>query len=76
MALTLDAFATPKKGPPCGVGVLLSTLDAKDLAVLEAVLADPAVQHARISAVLREEGHKVGDGAVTRHRKGLCACGG
>lgn len=75
MALSLDDFAGRKhKGPRCTVSVILGALDAKDRDVLEAALADPDIQSSQIAKVLTDNGHKIGDGTVSKHRRQGCAC--
>lgn len=75
MALSLDDFVARKhKGPRCTVTVILAALDAKDRDVLTAALTDPDVQSSQIAQVLTDNGHKIGEGTVAKHRRKGCAC--
>ena len=62
-------------GGTCTAGKLLEALTPADRADLEAALADRSIPATIIAKVLTETGHKIGDDAVQRHRRGACACG-
>jgi hypothetical protein len=77
LAAALEAAQPKRKGPPCSIGVLLSPngpLSDKDRATLSAALADGTVEHSRLAEALTAEGHKVGENAVSRHRRRRCLC--
>lgn len=63
-----------KKGPDCGVSIVLARVDKADRDALLAFLADREVPATAISRALKAEGHNVGHAAVQRHRKGQCRC--
>lgn len=61
-----------RKGPRCGVCLLLETLRGDDLAGLRGALESPVAVSADISRALRAAGHAVRPQAVQRHRRGEC----
>ena len=65
---------TPRKGPPCTVGLLLQFMTEDDKAALIAALADPSIESRTIWRVLVEEGHEISDTPIARHRRGMCLC--
>lgn len=74
---TLDAEkAAARKGPPCGMFVLLGNLDKADAEVLREYLGDrEKVTTAVIHRALLREGHRLGKNTIERHRRGECSCG-
>jgi|GEM_PF-2135724 len=76
---SLDELADPnyrvKKGPACGVALLLADLDAKTAETLRRALANPHAGGTTIVAALRDMGHAVSHHTVQRHRRGDCQCG-
>lgn len=75
MALTLDAFSSgARRGPTCSFGRLLGLLTPQDAEVVRAALADDTITASTIAAVLRSNGHDIGDHTVARHRAGKCKC--
>jgi hypothetical protein len=77
MSLSLDAFREAsghQKGPRCTVRVLIESLPDKDSAALVDALAHPDITTPGIERELKKHGHKVGAGAVGKHRRGDCAC--
>lgn len=75
MGFADDILAEEKKGPPCGVAVVLAEM-TKALAadVDDAIRNRPDVSAAAIARKLNTMGHKVSSGTVLRHRKGECQC--
>jgi hypothetical protein len=65
---------TTRKGPPCSVGVLLSSMTKDDREALIAALADPSIESRTIWRVLIDEGHEISDTPIGRHRNGVCQC--
>lgn len=65
-----------KPGSSCSVGAALTQLSKADRDAAEtAMAAHPAqVPAAAIERALKAAGHRIGHGAVGRHRKGQCAC--
>jgi hypothetical protein len=68
------ATPAPRFKPRCGVSAVLAALSKPDLQALVAALTDPAFTASEIARALRLEGHRVGDDAVRRHRRGDCTC--
>jgi hypothetical protein len=77
LATALEAEkAAARKGPPCGMSVLLARLDKADATTLVAYLADrDNVTTAVIHRALLAEGHQLGKNTIERHRRGECSCG-
>lgn len=76
MGLDPEAFASKtRRGPRCGFGLIVDTLDPDDLAVLRTAMADPMVHSTQIAKVLTAEGYEVSHFVVNRHRRGDCLCG-
>jgi hypothetical protein len=65
---------TRKKGPVCGVQLIIDALNPTDADTLHGLLADRAVPSTAIGRGLARIGHPVKAGAVARHRNGECAC--
>lgn len=77
MALSLGAFTAASQPcrPECPVVRITKALGPKDRSVLAAALEDASVTHAAIAKVLTDNGHKISQDAVGRHRRGDCSCG-
>lgn len=77
MALSLDAFteASQPCRPECPVVRITKSLGPKDRDVLTAAVDSDGITHAAIAKVLTDNGHKISQDAVGRHRRGDCACG-
>ena len=73
----LEKLLIPKVSN-CRIAQIHDILDAKDKAILTKVL-NAKSEHSKflneITLHLREAGHEIGDGKVSLHRKGQCACG-
>lgn len=72
-----DRFSVPpavNKGPTCGLGLLLSSLDPDERSALEEALANPLWRHASIEEALRAEDHQIDASTISRHRRGMCKC--
>lgn len=67
-----------RRGPSCSVYVLLSSLETSNASLRDQVqraLDDPSTyQSTSISRELKKRGHDISDFAVSRHRRGSCAC--
>lgn len=75
MSLIDEAKAETRKGPPCGVGVLIaSDPDGFGAEVVEA-LDDLDCTAAALSRALAKHGHRVAPDTIRRHRRGDCLCG-
>ena len=75
LADALEANKTMAKGPRCTLCLLLKRMEAKDLEVLKAALADDTFTHAAISRALQAEGHHITANTVQRHRTRGCVYG-
>lgn len=60
----------------CAVADILSALEAKDRAELEAALQDATLTHKAIATALINRGYKVHPAGkqIAKHRRGECAC--
>jgi hypothetical protein len=70
-----DRFASyekPAPGAKCVTCSLVEGLPKDEAAALDAALADASISNAAISAILKEEGHQIGETSVRRHRRGIC----
>lgn len=65
-----------RPGSSCSVGAALARFNKSDAEAFHtAMSAHPTqVPAAAIERALKAAGHKIGNGAVGRHRKGQCAC--
>lgn len=80
MSTLREALAAEKaafrKGPPCGIEVILSKVSKEDASELTAYLADREVPATVIVRALQATGHDVRAQAVQRHRTNQCRCSG
>jgi hypothetical protein len=70
-----DRFASYEKPVPGGKCVtcsLIEELPKDESAALTGALEDASISNAAISAILKAEGHQIGETSVRRHRKGIC----
>lgn len=76
MPLSMEAFVEKSKptGPVCPVAKILSALSPKDRETLAAAIGNKDITHAAIAAVLTDNGHRMSQDAMGRHRRGSCAC--
>lgn len=63
-----------QKGPDCSVRMLLRTLPPSDAEAVQAALDNPDWTAAALARLLTQEGHRVQDSTVRRHRRGDCLC--
>ena len=63
------------RGPRCPIPRAQPILGKGDWEDLKAALVDPAITHAAISRALKRHNVDASQGAVSKHRKGECACG-
>lgn len=63
-----------RNGPPCGISVVLQSVDAKDRADIIAALDNADIAGTIIARALKNGGHKIGPSTVNRHRNGECLC--
>ena len=75
LAEVAELASADRRGPRCGVSVLLDRLDPADAKDLTALLADPHVPGTLIARALSNRGHSVKAPALQRHRRNLCGCG-
>lgn len=69
------AQASARRGSNCGVRLVLEQLSPEDADDLRAAIANDGITLSVIGKVLREQGYKVGDDALRRHKRQVCACG-
>lgn len=68
----LAAYEKPPVGGRCTVCSLLDQLPEDEAKALNDALADPAFSNAGLSRVLKEEGYRIGDSTIGRHRRQEC----
>ena len=61
--------------PRCKVRTILDNLEEEAMLKCTAALLEPNIPHVRISQVLTNWGHSVGETVVRRHRRHECSCG-
>lgn len=61
--------------PNCAAMAALESLTEKDRVLFVAAFAHPKVPHAKIVERFSDRGVNIGKDAISRHRKGSCACG-
>lgn len=66
--------AQAKKGPACAVTAIRERLTPDQLSRYEAALLNPDINAITVVRVLKGWGVPISDGAVRRHRRGVCAC--
>lgn len=72
----LDGLEPHKKARNCRVRTILSSLEKKDVEILQHALVQADVWAAKgLSNALKIRGLLVSDAAITNHRKGACSCG-
>lgn len=76
MSFREKAEQTEELGPgvPCGVAVLMETLEGDDLNWFVEVIADENRKHIWISRVLRANDVDVSANIIGRHRRKDCRC--
>lgn len=76
LAAEVAALAvSERRGPRCGVAVLLDVLPPEDSADLTRLLDDPLVAGSLLSKALSNRGHAIKPPTLQRHRRRLCGCG-
>lgn len=68
------AQSRPRIGAECATGRIINSVDDATRAEIEAALADPSLSNAHLARAFTLLGHRIGDGAVQRHRAGGCRC--
>ncbi|WP_435059857.1 hypothetical protein [Streptomyces sp. bgisy060] len=58
-----------RKGPPCTVGSVLSTVDSTTADTLQQILDTPTVTSTAIAGVLSQHGPVIASDTVARHRR-------
>lgn len=76
LAQSLEAEkAASRKGPLCGIAVVLNRVSDADATALRTYLAErDTVTTAAIHRALIRENHQVGKNTIERHRRGECSC--
>jgi hypothetical protein len=70
----LENLTPPKRIRSCAVRTILGQLEKKDKEIFVAALANPDWAALTLSKELTKRGLLISDGAITRHRKGMCSC--
>lgn len=73
LAAALAAHTRRPVSTPCLTGLTLARLNDADRVALEGALASE-MTHVAIARALADEGHKIAQQSIGRHRKGECAC--
>ena len=68
------ALNTPRKGPPCTMGIVLQELPEDDIKGLLQALDNPTIKSTAIRRALEGRGYKVNDNTIGRHRRKECLC--
>lgn len=63
-----------RKGEMCGMERLRRSLKPSQWRDIVEAMDDPIILSTAIGRVLREDGHRVSDATVQRHRRGACQC--
>ena len=74
-ALQDDSNFIRNKGNTCSFCELLLILDKEEAKLLNERLSNRSITGASISKVLRDNGYKITEGVVQRHRRGGCKSG-
>lgn len=71
-----DLIANPKQlGPTeCYVGQILKLLDKDTSVLLNTALNDKRIRHVDLLKLCAEEGYKMSEATMRRHRSGGCRC--
>jgi len=74
LAAKLAAPPEPIPGPKCTMGALLDALPDREAQAVQAALDNPAWTAVALARLLTQEGHRMQDSTVRRHRRGDCLC--
>lgn len=74
LAQQLANIPVTRKGPRCGLAILLEQLSDADREALIAALADERATGPFISRTLNSNGHRITTNQIGRHRRKECAC--
>jgi hypothetical protein len=66
-------YEAPRIGAACRTCALLKSLPEKEAEALRVALADKRFSNGGLSRILRDEGYKIAESTLRRHRKGECA---
>lgn len=76
LAGAIESGPQKKKGPSCGVGMWLATLDDETREEARTLLADPLWPHTELAKTFEPLGLDVAAATLARHRRGDCKnCG-
>lgn len=70
----LAQVPTVRKGPRCGVGMLLERLDPDDREALITAMNDEMASAPFISRILVDNGYRITTNQIARHRRRECQC--
>ena len=68
----LAAYEKPLIGGRCTVCSLIGTLPEDEAKALKEALVDPSFSNAGLARILKEEGYRIGDSTIGRHRRQEC----
>lgn len=74
LATKLATPPEPNKGPACSMRTLLNTLPEDESEAVQAALDNPEWTAVALARLLTQEGHRIQDTTVRRHRRGDCLC--
>ena len=69
-----DNFLHSSRGK-CTFCTFLETLEAKEKEALSVHVANKNITSSSLSRVLKNNGHNISEGVISRHRRGDCASG-
>lgn len=69
-----QANAAMKKGPTCGMALVLKAMGEAEARELQAALDDETIKGTIIAKVLSERGYTISAHTVSYHRRKGCSC--
>ena len=74
LATKLVTPPDPRRGPDCSMRTILRALPEQEAQAVQAALNNPDWTAAALARLLTQEGHRIQDTTVRRHRRGDCLC--
>lgn len=72
IAQRIAEYKPPRLGGKCTVCAVVEQVSKEDAAALKVAFDNPKMSNAGIALILKEEGFKIGESTVRRHRRGEC----
>jgi hypothetical protein len=69
-----QANAAVKKGPTCGMAVIINSMAEAEARELQAAMDDESIKGTIIAKVLSERGYSISGHTVSYHRRKACSC--